>query len=161
MKPLGLLILLVFALTGGAQAQDAAQGSSTGSSRAKPALPPAVQAVKGAAGHDIRIMVLTNLKPDCTSGPLPNIRLVTPPANGNIAVRRVRLNATNVRQCLAVEIPALVACYRSAPEFEGSDSVMVEITPNEGQPLQRRIEINVSKQAPAPGVLPRVQEHSI
>jgi hypothetical protein len=155
MKPLGFLILAAILLAGDAQAQDAAQGSS----RPRPAQPPTVQEVKGAAGRDIRIMVLTNLKPDCTSGPLPNIRLVTPPANGKIAVRRVRLNATNVRQCLAVEIPALVAFYRSAPEFEGSDTVMVEIRPNEGPPIQRRVDINVSKQAPE--IKPKVQEHSI
>ena len=101
-----------------------------------------------AAGRDIRVLVLTNVKPDCTSGPLPTVRLVTPPANGKITVRRIRLNATNVRQCLSLEIPALVALYRSAPEFEGNDTVTVEIRPNEGAPHVHRITINVTKADP-------------
>jgi len=38
--------------------------------------------VKAAAGRDARVGVYTDIKPDCTSGPLPAIRLVTPPAHG-------------------------------------------------------------------------------
>jgi hypothetical protein len=154
MKPLGPLVLAFWLLSGGAQAQDSAQGGS----RPDPSRPAPEQAlpeqalkereVKGAAGKDIRLLVLTNVRPDCTSGPLPSVRLVTPPANGKVIVRRVKLNATNVRQCLALEVPALVAVYRSAPEFEGDDTVMVEIRLPNGAPQLRRIKIGVSKQAP-------------
>jgi hypothetical protein len=155
MKPLGFLVLTAILLAGAAQAQDSAQGTS----RPAPVQPPTEREVKGAAGRDIRILVLTNLKPDCTSGPLPSVRLVSPPVNGRITVRRVKLNATNVRQCLALEIPALVAIYRSAPEFEGSDTLMLEIVPTEGAPQQRRININVGK--PAPAIGKAAFEHSI
>jgi hypothetical protein len=63
-------------------------------------------------------------------------------------MRRVRLNATNVRQCLSLEVPALIALYRSAADFEGSDTVTVEIRPAEGAPQLRRITINVTKADP-------------
>jgi hypothetical protein len=101
--------------------------------------------VKGRAGRDIRVLVLANPRPDCTSGPLPTVRLVGPPANGKIVVRRGRVRATNVRQCLALELPALVAIYRSAPDFEGSDTVTLEIRPERGKPQIRRITVKVSK----------------
>jgi hypothetical protein len=147
MKLLGSTILLTFGLATGAFAQDAAQGGQT--PREPTQSPMLEREIKGSAGRDIRVLVLTNVRPDCTSGPLPTVRLVTPPANGKITVRRVRLNATNVRQCLSLEIPALVAFYRSAPEFEGSDSITVEIRPAEGAPQLRRITIGVTKPAAA------------
>jgi hypothetical protein len=142
MKLLGSITLLTFGLATGALAQDAAQGGQKPPAGAQP--PVQEQEIKGQAGRDIRVLVLTNVRPDCTSGPLPTVRLVTP-ANGKITVRRVRLNATNVRQCLALEVPALVAFYRSAPEFEGNDSMTVEIRPAEGAPQLRRITIGVTK----------------
>ena len=129
----------------GASAPDAAQGSRAPAPN--PGQTPLEREVKGQAGRDIRILVLTNIRPDCTSGPLPTVRLVTPPANGKIAVRRVRLNATNVKHCLALEVPALVAFYRSAAEFEGGDTVTLEIRPPEGAPQLRRITISVTKVA--------------
>jgi hypothetical protein len=142
MKLLGSIVLLTLGLLGNGYAQDSAQGSRETRTSAPP---PAERQFKGAAGRDIRILVLMNVKPDCTSDPLPTVRLVAPPANGKITVRRVRLNATNVKQCLALEVPALVAFYRSAPGFEGNDTASVEIRPNEGAPQVQRITISVTK----------------
>ena len=70
--------------------------------------------VKVATGHDERVGVYTNIKPDCTGGPLPAIRLLAAPAHGSVTVKRGTLKATNFKQCLAAEVPALLAFYRSA-----------------------------------------------
>ena len=100
---------------------------------------------KGRAGRNIRLVVITNVRRDCTSGPLPTIRLATPPKNGKVTVQRMRYGATNLRQCLAAEVPALVAFYRSAGDFEGSDTVTLEIR-FEGKPPQlRRYTISVTR----------------
>jgi hypothetical protein len=147
MKLLGSIILLTFGLLTGAFAQEPAQGSQPPVRVPDQALA-LEREIKGQAGRDIRILVLTNVRADCTSGPLPTVRLVTPPNSGKIAMRRVRLNATNVRQCLSLEVPALIALYRSAADFEGSDTVTVEIRPAEGAPQLRRITINVTKADP-------------
>jgi hypothetical protein len=150
MKRSVTIALLTCAFTAEAFAQDSAQGSSR---KPAPRDETAVERqIKGTAGRDIRVLVLTNVRNNCTSGPLPSVRLVTPPANGKITMRRVRLNATNVRQCLSLEIPALVGIYRSAPEFEGDDSVTVEILPNEGAPQLRKITITVTKPEPAQSI---------
>ena len=74
-------------MVGGVCAQDSAQGSRETRSPDQAAHR---TRVKGTAGRDIRVLVLTNVRPDCTSGPLPTVRLVTPPANGKITVRRIR-----------------------------------------------------------------------
>ena len=42
---------------------------------------------RGPADKDIRIGVYINVRPDCSSGPLPSIRLSTPPTNGKVTVK--------------------------------------------------------------------------
>ena len=84
--------------------------------------------LKGAPGRDVRAGVFTDIRPDCTSGPLPAIRLATPPAHGSVTVRRGTLKATNIKQCLALEVPAFVAFYRAAADYSGADVFELEIS---------------------------------
>ncbi len=74
--------------------------------------------VQAMPGSDVRVGIYTSIKQDCTSGPLPAIRLVTPPAHGTITVKRATLKATNFKQCLATDVPAFVAFYRAAAKFQ-------------------------------------------
>ena len=80
------------------------------------------------AGRDVRVGIYTNVRPDCTTGPLPSIRLATAPAHGTVTVKRGSLKATNVKQCLAIEVPAFIAFYRAAMEFSGTDEFELEVT---------------------------------
>ena len=75
----------------------------------------------------MRVGVYTNIRPDCTSGPLPAIRLVAAPAHGAVNVKRGTLKATNVKQCLGIEVPAFVAFYRAAEDFNGGDEFVLEV----------------------------------
>ena len=87
---------------------------------------------KGRAGQDIRVGVFASIRPDCKSGPLPTIRLSAPPAHGDVTVKQGKLRTTNLRQCLAVEVPAYLVNYKSKPGFSGSDVLTLEvINPNE------------------------------
>ena len=38
------------------------------------------------------------------------------------------LKATNVKQCLAIDVPAFVAFYRAAQDFGGADEFQLEVT---------------------------------
>ena len=104
--------------------------------------------VKAAAGRDARVGVYTDIKQDCTSGPLPAIRLVTAPAHGVVNVKRGLLKATNFKQCLATEVPAYVALYHGAAEFNGTDEFLLEITWPGGRKELQHFRVNVS---PHPG----------
>ena len=97
-----------------------------------------------ASGHDSRIGVYTNVLQDCTAGPLPSVRLVVAPAHGTVKVRRGRLKATNYKQCLAMEVPALIAVYRTAAEFIKSDQFELEITAPAGKKQLQHFRVNVS-----------------
>jgi hypothetical protein len=138
MQRLAWIILLVLATAAAAQ---------EGAPPPKPSDEPAVveRQVRGRAGRTIRLVVITNVRPDCTSGPLPTVRLESAPKHGRVTVQRGRYTATNVRQCLATEVPALIAVYRSAEDFEGSDTVTLELR-FEGRPPQlRRYTLLVTK----------------
>ena len=100
--------------------------------------------VKAASGRDARVGVYTDIKPDCTSGPLPAIRLVTPPAHGAVNVKRGTLKATNFKQCLATEVPAFVALYRGTAEFDGTDEFTLEITWPGGRKELQHFRVKVS-----------------
>ena len=99
---------------------------------------------KGPSGANIRIGMYINVKPDCTSGPLPTIRLVGVPENGKVNVRRVNVQATNYRQCLALTVPGYIAFYRSRPGFSGTDLVTLEVKLPDGRTEVQKITVTVA-----------------
>ena len=84
--------------------------------------------LKAAPARDVRVGIFTSIRPDCTSGPLPAIRLASAPAHGTVSVKRGTLKTTNFKECLATEVPAFVAFYRAAQDFKGTDEFDLEIT---------------------------------
>src|SRR5215213_11505478 len=82
---------------------------------------------KAAPNKDTQIGVYLNVLPDCTSGPLPTIRLVSPPSSGKVVVKTAKVKATNYKACLALEVPGYVAFYKSPPEFLGDDILTIEV----------------------------------
>jgi len=101
------------------------------------------RAAKGQAGKDIQIGIYLNVQPDCTSGQLPTIRLRTAPAHGRVVVRKAKVNATNYKQCLALEVPGYVAFYRSAPDFSGNDVISLEVSYVAGRTEIQEITVTV------------------
>jgi hypothetical protein len=99
------------------------------------------RSVRGPADKEIRIGVYMNVQPNCTSGPRPSIRLGTPPTQGKVTVKSAKVKATNYKQCLALEVPAFVAFYRSAPGFAGSDALTLEVTYANGRTVTQKINV--------------------
>jgi uncharacterized membrane protein len=77
--------------------------------------------VKATPGREVRVGIYTSMRADCAAGPLPAIRLSVAPEHGAVTVRRAALKATNVKQCLATELPALVAFYRAKADSANND----------------------------------------
>lgn len=93
---------------------------------------------------DTQIGVFLNVLPDCTSGPMPTIRLVSPPAAGKVVVKSAKVKATNYKACLALEVPAFVAFYKSPPEFLGDDVLTIEVKFAGGRTEIQKITVKVS-----------------
>ena len=43
---------------------------------------------KGPSAKSFQVGVYLNVQPDCTSGTLPALRMITPPANGTLSIKR-------------------------------------------------------------------------
>jgi hypothetical protein len=99
--------------------------------------------VRGKPDTNINAGIFTTVREDCTAGPLPVVRLVTPPSHGNVTVKQGRLRATNVKQCLGMELPAFIAIYRSAKDFVGQDNFTLEVKGAEGKTQIQRITVTV------------------
>jgi hypothetical protein len=100
--------------------------------------------VRATPGSDVRVGIYTSMKQDCTSGPLPAIRLVTPPVHGTITVKRATLKATNFKQCLATDLPAFVAIYRAVQDFSGTDEFELEVNFSGGRKQTQHFHVSVS-----------------
>jgi hypothetical protein len=118
-----------------------------------PASPPALVSpdggmvernVKAMPGVDTRVGIYSSIKPDCTSGPLPAIRLAASPAHGAVTVKRGMLKATNFRQCLATDVPVFIAFYRAADGFSGADEFALEISFSGGRKQYQHFRVSVS-----------------
>src|SRR5258706_5037211 len=101
------------------------------------------RSIKTVPNKDTQIGVYLNVLPDCSSGPLPTIRLATSPASGKVVVKTAKVKATNYKACLALEVPAYVAFYKSPPEFLGDDVLTIEVKYAGGRTEIQRITVNV------------------
>jgi hypothetical protein len=101
------------------------------------------RSVKAAPNKDTQIGLYLNVLPDCTSGALPTIRLASPPSAGKVVVKTAKVKATNYKACLALEVPAYVAFYKSPPEFLGNDVLTIEVKYAGGRTEIQKITVNV------------------
>jgi len=129
--------VLVFALGTAVSVQDVSAQDAT-----------VDRTANGQPGKDIQVGVFLNVRPDCTSGPLPGIKLTARPEHGAVTVKKGSVTATNYKQCLALEVPAFVAYYRSKPDFSGVDVMTLEVKYPEGRTEIQRISVTVGSGTP-------------
>jgi hypothetical protein len=77
----------------------------------------------------------------CNPGPLPIVRLLTPPTHGNVTMAQVNLHAD--RKCAGMDVPAWIAIYRSNKGFIGEDSFTVELKNAEGKTQIQKTTVTV------------------
>jgi hypothetical protein len=89
------------------------------------------------AGNESQIATMNYVNMDCTSGPLPDVRVVTPPASGELrfdqikyAVYRKKDNSRS--HCNGKIVDAVGVFYRSKPDFAGADKVVVDVDFRDG-----------------------------
>ena len=69
---------------------------------------------------------------------------MTPPASGKVVVKTAKVKATNYKACLAFDVPAYVAFYKSPPEFLGNDVLTIEVKFDGGRTEIQKITVNVA-----------------
>ncbi len=102
------------------------------------------------AGKQHRLGAYGNVQKDCTPGPLPSIRIVTPPKHGELNVRTGKLKAGRVSRCPNLEPTALGVFYKANSTYKGVDQVSYEVKSASGKVESHTVRITV-KDAPAAG----------
>jgi hypothetical protein len=107
---------------------------------------------KGKPDTDINAGIFATVRKDCTAGPLPVVRLLTPPTHGKVTVKQGKLRATNVKNCLGMELPAFVAIYRSVRDFIGQDRFTLEVIGGNGKKQIQQVTVTVMQTGHGQGI---------
>jgi hypothetical protein len=100
------------------------------------------------AGATARLGSFSNLKPDCSPGPLPEIKVVTPAKTGVIAVRRRQGKLGPATRCPNADATAQIVSYQAKPT-PGQDEVAFQVTLPNGKVVLHTVVISVTE-APGP-----------
>jgi hypothetical protein len=105
------------------------------------------------AGKSHRLGVYGNVQKDCTSGPLPTVRVLTPPKHGELNVRSGKLKAGRISRCPKLEASAQGIFYKPSPTYKGADEVSYEVRSASGKVESHTVRITV-KDTQAPDAKP-------
>ncbi|KQT46628.1 4-aminobutyrate aminotransferase [Methylobacterium sp. Leaf456] len=95
------------------------------------------------AGKSARLVIVPNLKKDCSTGPMPEIRVVTPPKFGSLITKGGKLKTPAKYRCPNKDAEAQGIFYQANAGYTGSDTVVVEIKNSDGEIEKRDIRITV------------------
>ncbi len=95
------------------------------------------------AGKSHRLGVYGNVQKDCTSGPLPTVRVVTTPKHGELNVRSGKLKAGRISRCPKLEATAQGIFYKPNPTYKGADEVSYEVKSASGKVESHTVRITV------------------
>ena len=101
------------------------------------------------AGKPHRLGVYGNVQKDCTSGPLPTVRVVTLPKHGELNVRSGKLKAGRISRCPKLEATAQGVFYKPNPTYRGADEVSYEVKSASGKVESHTVRITVKEATPA------------
>lgn len=101
------------------------------------------------AGKTQRLGVYGNVQKDCTSGPLPTVRVVTPPKHGELNVRSGKLKAGRISRCPKLEATAQGVFYKPNHTYNGADEVSYEVKSASGKLESHTVRITVKDVTPA------------
>jgi hypothetical protein len=109
----------------------------------------AYRSTDAVAGKPHRLGVYGNVQKDCTSGPLPTVRVVTSPKHGELNVRSGKLKAGRISRCPKLEATAQGVFYKANPTYKGADEVSYEVRSASGKVESHTVKITVKDTTPA------------
>lgn len=98
------------------------------------------------AGKALRVGIYGNVKKDCSAGPLPEVKVVTPPKFGSLAVKTGKVKTNRVVNCPNIETPVQGVFYQARAGYVGVDEIGYEVRSAEGKVQIHSVRINVATQ---------------
>jgi hypothetical protein len=83
------------------------------------------------SGSEVRLYVMSNVNNDCTSGPRPEVRVVTQPTNGTARLEEKAMPLNRAAsdpnaKCNGKNVDAVILLYTSNPGYTGLDKLVIE-----------------------------------
>ncbi|CAO4165317.1 MULTISPECIES: hypothetical protein [Methylorubrum] len=97
------------------------------------------------AGKQARLVIVPNLKKDCSTGPMPEIKVTTPPKSGSLITKAGKLKTPAKYRCPNKDAEVQAIFYQPNSGYTGPDGVVVEIKNSDGEVEKRDIRITVGK----------------
>jgi hypothetical protein len=113
--------------------------------------------VKAVQGKAVRIGAFSDLKPDCTPWPAPEVRVLEQPQYGTVSVSAVTTTVRTNEKCGARTAPVSTVTYTSKSDYAGDDKVRLEVISKDAGPQPVSVAISVgakSASAVAPALSP-------
>ena len=90
------------------------------------------------SGNKSRIAAMNYVNSDCTSGPLPEVRIVTPPGSGELRMEPIKYAVNRDKKnsrahCNGTVVDAIAVFYKSKSEYAGADKVVLDVDFKAGQ----------------------------
>ena len=97
-----------------------------------------------ASGKSVRLVIVPNLKKDCSTGPMPEIRVNGAPKNGSLITKVGKLKTPAKFRCPNKDAAVQAVFYQSKDGFTGSDEVTVDVKDSDGNVQTQNIKITVN-----------------
>ena len=97
-----------------------------------------------ASGKSVRLAIVPNLKKDCSTGPMPEIRVSSAPKNGSLITKVGKIKTPAKYRCPSKEAAVQAVFYQSKDGFTGSDEVTVDVKDSDGNVQTQNIKITVN-----------------
>jgi hypothetical protein len=84
------------------------------------------------SGNEVRLAAMNWVNADCTSGPAPDLRIVTAPQNGELRQEEItmpidRRKGDSRFECNGKPVTAVAVHYKPKAEFTGKDNVVIDV----------------------------------
>jgi hypothetical protein len=89
--------------------------------------------INAVAGKQVRIALVGNVTKECTPGPKPEVKVLTPPKQGTLALRSGKTKPGSLARCPKLEVPAEGIFYTANPKSSGTDEVVYGLTRSDGR----------------------------
>jgi len=88
--------------------------------------------------NEARIAAMNWVNADCTSGPLPDLRIATPPQNGELRMEEITMPIDRPKDtprfsCNGKPVKAVAVFYKSKAGYTGDDNAVIDVDFKTGQ----------------------------
>lgn len=101
------------------------------------------KSIEAATGQGARVATLGTLHKDCRPGPAPDVKIVTAPKNGSVAMVTGRAKSKAEGRCPGVETDVIRVVYKSKDGFTGPDAFVFERRIANGQTRRTSVKVTV------------------